>query len=82
MSSGGGIPLEPATDQDVMDAVRTAFFLDPILPEDICDVVSIDRVVYLRGLVPSTDLRDLALHVASQVQGVDRVVDETHVKGE
>jgi osmotically-inducible protein OsmY len=81
-SSGGGIPIWPDTDQDVIDAVRQAFFLDPDLPEDLGDVVSIDRVVYLRGLVPTRKLRDLAVRVASQVQGVNRVVDELRVVGE
>jgi osmotically-inducible protein OsmY len=81
-SSGGGIPIWPDTDQDVIDAVRQAFFLDPDLPEDLGDVVSIDRVVYLRGLVPTRELRELAVRVASQVQGVNRVVDELRVVGE
>jgi osmotically-inducible protein OsmY len=77
--SGGGIPITPETDQDVIDAIRLAFFLDPDLPEDVCDVASVNRVVYLRGVVPTADVRQHAVHVASQVQGVNRVVDELRV---
>jgi osmotically-inducible protein OsmY len=80
--SGGGIPIRPETDQDVIDAVRLAFFLDPDLREDVCEVVSLNRVVYLRGLVPTPDVRQRVVHVASQVQGVNRVVDELRVVGE
>jgi hypothetical protein len=75
-SSGGGIPLPPETDQEVTEAVRAAYFLDPILPEDVCDVVTIDRVVYLRGTVPSAALKRRAERVAARVQGVNRVVSE------
>jgi osmotically-inducible protein OsmY len=80
--SGGGIPLPPVTDQDLIDAVRQAFFLDPILPENVCEIDASRGSVYLRGLVPSSDLRQRAVHVASQVQGVNRVYDETRVVGE
>jgi osmotically-inducible protein OsmY len=80
--SGGGIPIRPETDQDVIDAVRLAFFLDPDLREDVCDIVSVNRVVYLRGLVPTPDVRQRVVHVASQVLGVNRVVDELRVVGE
>jgi hypothetical protein len=75
-SSGGGIPLPPQTDQEVTNAVRTAFFLDPILPEDVCQVLTINRVVFLRGVVPTLDLKRRAEQVTTQVQGVDRVVNE------
>lgn len=77
--SGPGNPLYPQTDQEVIDAVRTAYFLDPILPEDAFDVVSIDRVVYLRGVVPTLDLKRRAESVAGQVAGVNRVVSELRV---
>ncbi len=80
-SSGGGIPVFPETDQEVIEAVKTAFYLDPDLPEDLCDVVSIDRVVYLRGVVPTSDLKARAEEVAAQVQGVNRVVNELRVAG-
>jgi osmotically-inducible protein OsmY len=80
-SSGGGIPIPPETDQEVIDAVRTAFFLDPILEEDAFDVLSIDRVVYLRGVVSSPDLKQRAAEVAAKVQGVNRVVNQLRVAG-
>lgn len=75
-SSGGGIPLPPQNDQAVTDAIRMAYFLDPILPEDAFEVLTIHRVVYLRGIVASLDLKRRAEYVAAQVQGVDRVVNE------
>jgi osmotically-inducible protein OsmY len=75
-SSGGGIPLPPTNDQEVENAVRTAFYLDPDIPEDLCEVVAINRVVYLRGVVGSLDLKRRATQVATQVLGVDRVVNE------
>ncbi len=78
-SSGGGIPLPPVTDQDVINAVRIAFFLDPVLPEDVCDVDSVHHVVYLRGVVPTADLKHRAEEVAAQVQGVDKVINELQV---
>lgn len=77
--SGPGNPLFPETDQEVMDAVRTAFFLDPILPENAFEVLSIDRVVYLRGVVPTLDMKRRAESVAGQVMGVNRVVNELKV---
>jgi len=78
-NSGGGIPLPPETDQEVQDAVRTAFFLDPVLPEYLGDVISIRHVVYLRGTAPTLALRQRAETVAAQVQGVNRVVNELTV---
>lgn len=75
-SSGGGIPLPPITDQDVIEAVRTAFFLDPTLPDDLAEIDSIEHTVYLRGVVPSLDLKQRAESVATQVQGVNRVINE------
>jgi osmotically-inducible protein OsmY len=78
-NSGGGIPIPPVTDQEVQDAVRTAFFLDPVLPEHLGDVISIRHVVYLRGIAPTRELRQRAETVAAQVQGVERVVNELTV---
>jgi len=75
-SSGGGIPLPPETDQQVIDAVRTAYFLDPDLPENAFDVDSINHVVFLRGVVPTLDMKRRAETVAAQVLGVNRVINE------
>lgn len=75
-SSGGGIPLPPETDQQVIDAVREAFFLDPDLPADAVEVDSCNRVVLLRGVVASEEIKRCAERVAAQVQGVDRVINE------
>lgn len=75
-SSGGGIPLPPETDQEVIEAVRAAFFLDPVLPADAFEVQSHDRVVYLRGVVGSLDIKRRAESVAAQVQGVNLVINE------
>jgi osmotically-inducible protein OsmY len=78
-SSGGGIPLPPVTDQDVIDAVRTAYFLDPDLPCDEFDVDSVHHIVYLRGIVPTLELKKQAERVAAQVVGVNRVINELQV---
>ncbi|HUX86791.1 MAG TPA: BON domain-containing protein [Chloroflexota bacterium] len=75
-SSGGGIPLPPETDQEVIDAVRTAYFLDPDLPENAFDVESVNHVVFLRGVVPTLDMKRRAEAVAAQVLGVNRVINE------
>ena len=75
-SSGGGIPLPPETDQEVIDAVRDAFFLDPDLPAGTFAVDSHDHVVYLRGVVASEAIKRRAEGVAAQVQGVNRVINE------
>lgn len=75
-SSGGGIPLPPQTDQQVIDAVRDAFFLDPDLPADTIDVESWDYVVYLRGVVATEEIKRRAENVAAQVQCVNRVINE------
>lgn len=80
-SSGGGAPVPPENDQQVTEAVRLAYFLDPDLPEDAFDVVTIDRVVYLRGIVPTREMKRRAEEVAAQVQGVNRVVNELRVVG-
>jgi len=76
---GTDTDLYPQTDQEVIDAVRTAYFLDPVLPEHGFEVESINRVVYLRGVVATLDLKKLAESVAAGVQGVNRVVNELHV---
>lgn len=78
-SSGGGIPLPPETDQQVTDAVYTAFFLDPDLSEKACDVVTISRVVYLRGVVASIEQKQRIERVVTAVQGVERVVSRLQV---
>lgn len=78
-SSGGNIPLPPETDQQVIEAVRAAFFLDPVLPEDLCQIDSVDHTVYLRGVVPSPDLKSQAEQVAARVLGVNRVINELQV---
>ena len=78
-SSGGNIPLPPDTDQDVIEAVRTAFFLDPDLPEDFCEIDSVNHTVYLRGVAATLSQKRHAEHVASQVLGVNRVIDELRV---
>ena len=78
-SSGGGIPLPPENDQQVTEAVRMAYFLDPDMPDDAFEVLTIDRVVFLRGVVPSADMKHRAEQIASQVQGVNRVVNELRV---
>ncbi|HEX5418023.1 MAG TPA: BON domain-containing protein [Chloroflexota bacterium] len=75
-SSGGGIPLPPQTDQEVIEAVRDAFFLDPVLPADAFAVDSCNHVVYLRGVVASEELKQRAENVAAQVQGVNLVINE------
>lgn len=75
-SSGGGIPLPPQTDQEVIEAVRDAFLLDPVLPADAFEVDSCNRVVYLRGVVASEEIKQRAESVAAQVQGVNLVINE------
>ncbi|MBX6772382.1 MAG: BON domain-containing protein [Chloroflexi bacterium] len=78
-SSGGGIPLPPENDEQVTQAVRQAFFLDPILSVDSFEITTANRVVYLRGMVPTPDLKERAEQVAAQVQGVNRVVNQVRV---
>jgi hypothetical protein len=78
-SSGGNIPLPPQTDQEVIAAVRIAFFLDPDLPEDLGEVDSVEHTVYLRGVAPTPFLKQRAEQVAAQVLGVNRVINELRV---
>jgi osmotically-inducible protein OsmY len=78
-SSGGGIPLPPESDQDVVDAIHQAFFLDPDLPADSFVVDSVNRIVFLRGTVASEELGRRAEAVAARVQGVNRVINELRV---
>lgn len=84
-ASGGGPPAEgyppePRTDQDVIDAVCAAFFLDPDLSTHQFEVVSDDGVVTLRGYVRSEEERHRAIDVAGDAEGVRRVVDELIVQ--
>lgn len=84
-ASGGGPPAEgyppePRTDQDIIDAVRTAFFLDPDFTTHQFEITSEDGVVTLRGFVRSEDERRRAITIVTDVQGVDRVVDELIVR--
>ena len=84
-ASGGGPPAEgypptPRTDQDIIDAVCAAFFLDPDLSTHQFQVESDDGVVTLHGYVRSEDERRRAIEIASDVEGVDRVIDDLIVQ--
>ena len=84
-ASGGGppehgYPPEPRTDQEVIEAVRTAFFLDPDFADEQFEILSENGVVTLRGFVRSEDERRRAIDIASDVQGVNRVIDQLVVR--
>ncbi len=80
-ASGGGppaegYPAEPRTDQQVADAVRDAFFLDPTFGERQFRISAEGGVVRLGGEVHNDAERRRALDITTGVQGVNRVIDE------
>ncbi len=84
-ASGGGPPPEgypppPRTDQQVTDAVRQAFFLDPTFSERQFRVETVGGVVRLAGDVRTEDERQRALEIVTAVPGVQRVQDELVVR--
>jgi osmotically-inducible protein OsmY len=84
-ASGGGPPEEgyppaPRTDQQVTDAVYQAFFLDPDFSERQFRVETVGGVVRLGGDVRSEEEHRRALAIVTDVQGVQRIVDELVVR--
>ncbi|MBI2940278.1 MAG: BON domain-containing protein [Chloroflexi bacterium] len=75
-----GYPPEPRSEQDLIDAVNAALFLDPDLPTEQFEVTAENGVVFLHGVVRSEDERQRVLELARDVQGVRRVVDELFVR--
>ena len=76
----GGYPPDPRSDQQITDAVKTAFFLDPDFSERQFHVETIDGVVRLSGDVRTEDEHRRALDVVVAVEGVRRIVDELVVR--
>ena len=70
----------PAVDRAITADVETRFGQYPVLeaPNQL-DVQTINRVVYLNGLVATGLQRWDAESVASQVQGVDKVINSIGV---
>jgi len=75
-----GYPPEPRTDQQIIDAVRDVFFLDPYFTTEQFDIDCKDGVVFLRGFVLSEEDRNRAIEMVKNVPGVKRVIDELAVR--
>jgi osmotically-inducible protein OsmY len=72
----GGYPEEPRTDQQVVEGVRAAFFLEPGIEASQFHVESSGGVVRLGGVVRDEAERARAIEITSGVSGVQRVIDE------
>lgn len=68
-------PREPREDKELVEAVRTAFFLDPEIAAMRFEIRVEDGVVYLHGTVDSEGMRQRAVEVALGVEGVKEVRD-------
>jgi osmotically-inducible protein OsmY len=72
-----------AGDSQISAAVRARFAQHAsIEPPNLITVQTIDRVVYLYGLVDTSEQRDLASAVAGEVTGVIRVVNSISINNE
>ncbi len=64
----------PATsNEEVVEALQTALFFDPRVPEETIDVVAARGVVTLSGTVPTIAARNAAVRDAANTVGVERV---------
>lgn len=73
-------PDELDNDVEITDAVRLVLEKDPFVNAGQIQVGTHDRVVTLRGLVPSASEREMAEFDAWYVLGVDRVKNEIQVR--
>jgi osmotically-inducible protein OsmY len=63
-------------DRGISTQVRALFDQHPVLmPPNLISVLTIDRVVYLSGIVDTDFERQMAESVASQANGVARIVN-------
>lgn len=74
------VPDEPDNDAEITDAVRLVLEKDPFVNAGQIQVGTHDRVVTLRGLVPTPAERHMAEFDAWYVFGVDRVKNEIQVQ--
>jgi osmotically-inducible protein OsmY len=69
-------------DAEITAQVRALFDQHPVLePPNLLDVRTLDRVVYLHGLVNTDSERQLAESVAHQAKGVTKVVNSIGLSG-
>ena len=69
-------------DREISAKVRAVFAAHPALePPNLIDVQTLDRVVYLSGIVDTDLERAMAESFARTVSGVDRVVDSIGLSG-
>lgn len=74
----GGCP----DDAIITHEVRALFNQHPVLePPNLIDVQTVNRVVYLYGLVDTDTERQLAESVAGDAHGVTRVIDAIGLSG-
>jgi hyperosmotically inducible protein len=71
---------EAITDGWVLAKLKTKFSDDKLVKEGKIDVDVKDRVVTLKGTVPSAEAKAQAATIARGTEGVGRVVDELIVK--
>lgn len=69
------------SDASVTTRVQAGFSNEALLRDSNIDVDTSNRVVTLRGTVPSTDAKSRAAAVAAGTEGVTRVVNQLIVKG-
>jgi hypothetical protein len=69
-------------DADITAEVHALFEQHPVLePPNLLDVQTLDRVVYLSGLVDTDLERQIAESVALEAKGVKRVVNSIGLSG-
>jgi osmotically-inducible protein OsmY len=69
------VPPEEDSDDEILEAVRTALEKDPLVDADQTRVTARDGAVTLDGVVPSPEQREMAEADAWYVFGVDRVLN-------
>jgi osmotically-inducible protein OsmY len=78
-----GLALRNAYDANIESAIETQFRSCPLLSSGfLIEAQSIDRVVYLHGLVDTYREKLLAQSIASQIPGVSRVVNSIELQNQ
>jgi hyperosmotically inducible protein len=70
------------TDVSILGAVIYALLTDPRTDVSEIEATTEEGIVTLRGVVDSTQIRDVAAEIAGEQRGVDSVVNELEVKAD
>jgi hyperosmotically inducible periplasmic protein len=75
-----GTAGEKVTDASLTTRVKSGFGDDPLLKDTAVQVQTVNRVVTLKGTVPSAEAKTRAGEIAARTSGVTRVVNDLEVR--